>query len=57
MVNHFGNSVIQQCCKKSGWSNNVLKYSSFLKQIIASRGYLERLTNFNKSKLKMVYNT
>ena len=29
MVNNFGNSVIGQCCKKSGWGNNVLKYGSF----------------------------
>ena len=42
---------------KSGWGNNVLKYGSFLKHIVASRGYLERFTNFSKTKLNMVYNT
>ena len=45
---------------KSGWGINVLKYGSFqhsLKHIVASRGYLERFTNFSKTKLNMVYNT
>ena len=45
--------------QKSGWGNNVLKYGTFdiLKYIVASRGYLERFTNFSKIKLNMVYNT
>ena len=45
---------------KSGWGNNVLKYgsySTFLKENVASQGYLERFTNFSKTKLYMVYNT
>ena len=46
--------------QKSGWGNNVLKYGRFqhfIKHIVASRGYLERFTNFSKTKLNMVYNT
>ena len=46
--------------QKSGWSNNVLKYSRFRhfwEHIVASRVYFERFTNFSKTKLNMVYNT
>ena len=42
---------------KSGWGNNVLRYGSFRKHIVASRGYLARFTNFSKTKLNMVYDT
>ena len=45
---------------KSGWGNNVLKYGSFsqfLKAYCCKSGYLERFTNFSKTKLNKVYNT
>ena len=59
MDNHFGNSVIKQCCKKVGGvkCTKIWQLLTFLKAHCFKSGYLERFTNFRKTKLNMVYNT